>query len=67
MAKNLPQTLDSLIQNESPDNRREYIRRHTDHCVAQLGEQAHPVIDWSQGGVLIHANDEGCLRLRRYL
>ncbi len=38
--------------------RRRAPRRVQDHCIAQVGGRAYPVENWSQGGVLIFADDK---------
>jgi len=33
--------------------RRRYERRSTDRCISMINGKNHPVINWSQGGVLV--------------
>ncbi len=43
--------------NEPDDNRRKYTRRSADNCISLIDGRAYPVHNWSDGGLLIQADD----------
>ena len=43
-------------QDDSQNSKRQFVRRHTDRCVAMIDGQIYPVENWSLGGILISAD-----------
>ena len=38
-------------------SRRKHVRRYSDHCICEIDGKAHPVLNWSLGGVQVTADD----------
>ena len=57
--------LSSLLSSMKADNdmksfensRRKHARREQDQCISMVGNKPYPVIDWSQGGLQIMADE----------
>ena len=42
---------------ESLTQKRKYMRRGSDQCVAEINGKTYPIMNWSQGGALIFADE----------
>lgn len=43
--------------NTIDEGRRKYVRRSADNCISVIDGRAYPVHNWSDGGLLIQADD----------
>lgn len=43
----------STVSNDDDENRRASPRRRMDHCVGIVDGKTFPIVDWSNGGVLL--------------
>lgn len=50
-------TFMSEPSNDDADSRRKSPRRAADNCVSLINGKAYPVHNWSDGGMLVHADD----------
>ncbi len=46
-----------VINDESAETRRNYVRRQHDRCVCFVNGQIFPVLDWSPGGTLLNGDE----------
>lgn len=44
-------------QQDEGANNRQFVRRAGDDCVSFVGERMYPVVNWSQGGILIDGDE----------
>lgn len=48
---------DDVSNDTQDDSRRKSPRRSADNCVSVINGKAYPVHNWSDGGMLVHADD----------
>lgn len=48
---------DDVSNDSQDDSRRKSPRRSADNCVSVINGKAYPVHNWSDGGMLVHADD----------
>ncbi len=48
---------DDVSNDTQDDTRRKSPRRSADNCVSMINGKAYPVHNWSDGGMLVHADD----------
>jgi hypothetical protein len=53
MLTDIIETMRISASNDDVDSRRSYERREMDECVAIVNGKAYPVLNWSQGGLLL--------------
>ncbi len=45
------------VSNDMEDTRRQTPRREADNCISVIDGKAYPVHNWSDGGMLVHADE----------
>ena len=58
MIKKWIENLTFTASNDDQDMRRKHMRRESDTTVAQVNGKTYPVDNWSEGGILICADDK---------
>jgi hypothetical protein len=53
MLSNILKKLQASVSNDDAGNRRASPRRVMDHCVGVVDGKTFPIVDWSNGGVLL--------------
>lgn len=48
---------DDVSNDTQDDTRRKSPRRSADNCISVINGKAYPVHNWSDGGMLVHADD----------
>ena len=58
MLKKWIENLTFTASNDDQDARRKYQRRYMDSAIATLGKDSFAIEDWSEGGLLVNADDK---------